>query len=160
MSKDKKVEVIFWSIAFPGFGQFLNGKLFKGAVLIALEFIVNVFSKLNAAIIPSFHGDIQTAISSTNYQWLMFYPCLYLFAIWDAYRDAGGGEASYSFLPYVFSAFIGTIGVVYSPTFNVNGNYFGPIWLPIIFLILGYIIGMIIRLIVLNWVRKHGQPSS
>ncbi|MFS0671563.1 hypothetical protein [Ornithinibacillus sp. 179-J 7C1 HS] len=155
MSKDRKLEVLLWSIALPGFGQFLNGKLFKGTVLILLEFIVNVKSRLNYAIIPSFHGDIHAAIASVEYQWLMFYPCIYLFAIWDAYRDAGGGEEPYAFIPFVFSAYIGTIGVVYSSTFNIYGLYLGVIWLPIIFLIVGFLIGKGIRVFLLNWIKRN-----
>ena len=68
----------------------------------------------------------------------MFYPCLYLFAIYDAYRDAGGVER-FSFLPFVISAYMGTIGVIYSP------YLLGPIWLPILFLILGTVIGMTLQ---------------
>ncbi|WP_436262603.1 hypothetical protein [Ornithinibacillus hominis] len=153
------MEVLFWSIALPGFGHYLNGKLFKGTVLIILEFLVNVQSGLNYAILPSFHGEIHEAISATNFQWLMFYPCIYLFAIWDAYRDAGGGNEPYAFIPFVFSAYIGTIGVVYSPTFNINGVYFGVIWLPIIFLILGFLIGKIIRFIILKQVNRKEKVS-
>lgn len=96
---------------------------------------------------------------ATNFQWLMFYPCIYLFAIWDAYRDAGGGKEPYSFIPFVFSAYIGTIGVVYSPTFNINGVYFGVIWLPIIFLILGFLIGKVIRFIILKRVNRKEKVS-
>jgi hypothetical protein len=51
----------------------------------------------------SFRGHIQSVVDRTNYQWLMFYPCLYMFAMWDGYKDAGGGKES-SFLPFVFSA--------------------------------------------------------
>ena len=155
MAQNRKAEVLFWSIALPGFGQYLNGKIFKGTVLILLEFVVNVKSGLNHAILPSFYGDIHEAISHVNFQWLMFYPCLYLFAMWDAYRDAGGGEAPYAFLPFVFSAFIGTIGVVYSPIFNINGIYFGVIFLPIIFLFLGFFIGKGIQVIVRNWHKRN-----
>jgi hypothetical protein len=150
MKKSRAAEVLFWSIALPGFGQYLNGKIFKGTVLIILEFIVNVKSGLNYAILPSFYGNIQESIAHTDFQWLMFYPCLYLFGMWDAYRDAGGGSEPFAFLPFVFAAFIGTVGVVYSPVFNINGIYFGVIWLPIIFLILGFFIGKIIRKIVLK----------
>ncbi|WP_047981530.1 hypothetical protein [Ornithinibacillus contaminans] len=159
MSRNKKAEVLFWSIALPGFGQFLNGQLFKGTVLVILEFIVNVKSRLNFAILPSFHGDIQAAISAVDFQWLMFYPCIYLFAIWDAYRDAGGNKEPYAFLPFVFSAYVGTIGVVYSPSFHIKGIYFGVIWLPIIFLVLGYLIGKVIRHLLLNWLKRDEQTN-
>lgn len=112
MSKQAPIEKLFWSIAFPGFGQLLNGKFFKGLVLVILEILINVQSNLNQIIVHSFHGDMTSAIGHTNYQWLMFYPCVYLFAIWDAYRDAGGGNSRYSFFPFVFSAYFGTIGVI------------------------------------------------
>jgi hypothetical protein len=79
-----KIEKLLWSIALPGFGQLLNHKYIKGILLITLEFLVNVLSNFNKAIILSFQGDILSAIKITNYQWLMFYPCLYFFAMWDA----------------------------------------------------------------------------
>lgn len=138
-------EKLFWGIAFPGFAQFLNGKIFKGTVLILLEFVINVQANMNQAIISSFHGDIRTAIAISDYQWLLFYPCVYLFAIWDGYRDAGGGKEPYSFLPFVFSAYFGTIGVIYSPSFAVMDVLFGPIWLGILGMISGVGIGFIVK---------------
>jgi hypothetical protein len=135
MARAKKIERILWSVALPGFAQFLNQKYFKGFVFIALEILINVKARLNQAIIFSFHGKIEKAIEITDYGWLMFYPCLYLFAIYDAYKDAGGDDP-FSFLPFVISAYMGTIGVIYSP------YYLGPIWLPILFLILGAAIGI------------------
>lgn len=35
-------ERLLWSIALPGFGQFLNKKYLKGIVFVFLEFLVNV----------------------------------------------------------------------------------------------------------------------
>ncbi len=99
------VEKLMWSIAFPGFGQYLNGKLFKGTFLLIIEILINVQANFNQIILFSFHGEIGNAINHANYQWLMFYPCLYFFSMWDAVKDAGGGKSHYSFLPYVFSAF-------------------------------------------------------
>lgn len=94
MTKGSHIEKILWDIALPGFGQLLNGSYFKGLVLIVLEFIINDMSNLNMAIIESFYGNINKAIQLTNYQWLMFYPCIYLYAIWDACKDAGGVKSS------------------------------------------------------------------
>jgi hypothetical protein len=139
----KRIETLLWNIAFPGFGQFLNGKIIKGTILIALEFWINVQANMNQAIVSSFHGDIQAAIQITDYQWLLFYPCVYLFAMWDAYKDAGGGVAPFSYLPFVFSAFLGTIGVIYSDVLNIRGIILGPIFLPILFLLLGVMLGNI-----------------
>jgi hypothetical protein len=150
MEKGKINEVLLWSIALPGFGQFLNRKYIKGIVLILLEFFINIKSHLNTVIISSFHGDIIQAITETNYQWLLFYPCVYLFGIWDAYRDAGGGKEPFSYLPFVFSAYLGTIGVIYSSTLRVMDILLGPIWLSILFLLLGYSIGSMIKYIILK----------
>ncbi|MBZ9536802.1 hypothetical protein KGR20_21825 [Cytobacillus oceanisediminis] len=145
-----KVEKLLWSIALPGFGQILNGKYLKGVLLIALEILVNVQANFNLAIIYSFHGEIKQAIEVTNYQWLMFYPCLYMFAIWDAYKDSGGGKSPFSFIPIVFAAYFITVGLIYSSTFKIFGVLMGPIWLPIIFLGIGLCVGLVIRGFLIN----------
>ncbi|WP_394218863.1 hypothetical protein [Halobacillus trueperi] len=144
--KSRKLEVLLWSIAFPGFGQLLNGKYIKGILLITLEILVNVMGNFNKIIILSFNFQIEEAIAATDYMWLMFYPCLYFFAIWDAYKDAGGGmDESFSYLPLVFSAYFVTIGLILSSEFTFFGYLIGPIWLPVIFLPVGLGIGIIIR---------------
>jgi hypothetical protein len=151
-------EVIFWSIALPGFGQFLNKAYLKGVVILFLEVLINANANLNTAIIASFLGDIPLAIAQTNYEWLMFYPCVYLFAIWDAYRDSGGGTLPFSFLTFVSSAFLGTIGIIYSTIFRIGNVLLGPIWLPIICLIVGAGVGFIIKnllLYILNLSRSN-----
>lgn len=147
---ETKTETLLWSIALPGFAQIVNGKLLKGIFFISLEFLINVQAHLNLVIIESFHGNMAKAIELTDYQWLMFYPCIYMFAIWDGYRDAGGGRTPFSFLPFVFAAFLSTIGVIYSPTLNIFGFLLGPIFSPIIFLLIGVIIGWIIKLYVVT----------
>jgi TM2 domain-containing membrane protein YozV len=69
------IEKLLWSIALPGFGQFLNGKLIKGIIIVFLEFLINVQANFKEVIISSFHGEIEKAIGQADYQWLMFYPC-------------------------------------------------------------------------------------
>jgi len=147
-------EVLLWSIALPGFGQFLNGKLIKGIVFVFLEFLINVNANFNVVIISSFHGEIEKAIAQTDYLWLMFYPCLYFFAMWDAYKDAGGGNNKYSYLPFVFCAFFVTVGCIYSSTFRIFGFLFGPIWLPILCVIPGIWIGLLLMKIIKKAIEK------
>lgn len=147
--KNKK-EALLWSIALPGFGQYLNGRLFKGTVLLLLELVINVQANFNEAIISSFHGEIEKAISQVDYQWLMFYPCLYFYAMWDAWKDAGGGKAKYSFLPFVFAAYFVTVGTIYSLTFQPFGILIGPIWLPMLCVIPGVICGLLIMKLLLK----------
>jgi hypothetical protein len=140
-------EKLLWSIALPGFGQILNGKLIKGILIIFLEILINLQANFNEVIILSFHGEIVSAIEQTNYKWLMFYPCLYFFAMWDAFKDAGGGKERYSFLPFVFGAYFVTVGLIYSSDLKLFGLLFGPIWLPMLFLIPGVGIGLLGKLI-------------
>ena len=141
-------EKLMWSIALPGFGQYLNGKYFKGTVLLILEFLINVQSNFNQVILLSFHGEISDAIKHADYQWLMFYPCLYFFSMWDAVKDVGGAKDPYSFLPYVFAAFFVTVGLIFSSNIMIFGVLLGPVWLPILFVFPGVIIGGIIKKVI------------
>jgi hypothetical protein len=122
------VEKALWSVAIPGFGQLLNRKYFKGLVLIILEFLINTYSHLNMVIILSFYGEMEKAIQHTNYNWLMYYPCVYSFSIWDAFKDGQKVESPLLFIPFVLSAYTGTVGVIYSTSFRINGVLIGPIF--------------------------------
>lgn len=146
----EKLEMLMWSVALPGFGQLLNRAYIKGLLLVGLEFLVNIMGNFNQIIILSFNGKIHEAVAETNYPWLMFYPCLYFFAIWDAYKDAEGESKPYAFLPFVFSAYFVTVGLIFSADLKLFGYLIGPVWLPILFLPIGLIVGGIIRWILLK----------
>ncbi len=158
MKKLSKLEAVFWSIALPGFSQLLAGQLWKGTLFVVLEFIINVYSHFNSAIMYSFMGEIDKAVHVLNYQWLMFYPCLYMFAMWDAYRSAMPEKEELSFLPFVFSAYFVTVGLMYSTKLKLFGIFLGPVFLPMIFVIPGVVTGLLIRWVILKW-RKHQVQS-
>ncbi|WP_373893879.1 hypothetical protein ACUL41_02990 [Virgibacillus natechei] len=145
MAKNEPLEKLLWSIALPGFGQLLNGMYLKGVVLVALEFFINVFGNINEVIISSFQGNIETAIGQADFLYIMFYPCMYFFAMWDAYKDAGGGIKPFSFLPFVFGAYFMTVGVIYSSVFTFFGIMPGPIWLPLLSIIPGVFTGLLLQ---------------
>ncbi len=75
----------------------------------------------------------------------MFYPCLYFFAMWDAYKDAGGGKSPFVFLPFVFSAYFVTVGTIYSSKLTLFGVLLGPIWFPILSIIPGLLVGLLLQ---------------
>lgn len=154
MRKLTKVEAVLWSVALPGFGQLLVGQYFKGALFIFLEFLVNVNGKFNSAIMLSFLWEIDRAIAVTNFQWLMFYPCLYMFAMWDSYRNAMPEDEKLTFLPFVFGAYFLTVALMYSPKLELFDILFGPVFLPMIFLPFGLLTGYIIRMIILRFSRS------
>lgn len=135
MARASRTEALLWSIALPGFGQLLNGKYVKGILLITLEFLINLKSHLNWVIITSFHGDLPT-IEQTNMEWLMFYPCVYMFGIWDAYKDGGDDLKPNASFPFAFGAFIGTIGVVFSK------DFLGAVWLGLLGIGVGVLVGI------------------
>lgn len=141
----------------PGFSQLLMGQLWKGTLFIALEFIINGYSHFNSAIMFSFMGEIDQAINVINFQWLMFYPCLYMFAMWDAYRSAMPEKEQFSFLPFVFSAYFVTVGLMYSTKLTLFGVLFGPVFLPMLFLIPGLLTGFLIRLLLLTAAKYRIQ---
>lgn len=146
----RNYEALLWSIAIPGFGQFINKKYFKGTLLILMEVVINVMSNFNYIIVRSFNGDISGAIEMTNYQWLMFYPCFYFYALWDAFRDANEKRGQYIYLPFVFCAYFVTVGLIYSERLIVFGILFGPVFLPMLFVIPGLIVGFVIRKIIME----------
>src|ERR1700730_7147616 len=115
MKNMSRLEAILWNIALPGFSQLLMGQYLKGILFVLLEFVINVNSHFNMAIMYSFLGEIEKSFSAANYEWLMFYPCVYMFALWDAYRFVMPKDEKFSFLPFVFGAYFITIGLMYSP---------------------------------------------
>ncbi|MFC7745904.1 hypothetical protein [Lentibacillus kimchii] len=155
-----KLEALLWSVALPGFGQLMNHSYLKGFVFIFLELLINVMGNFNEVIMLSFHGSIQEAIQQTNYAWLMFYPCIYFFAMWDAYKQAEGGSRPYAFIPFVFAAYFVTVGLIFSPHFELFGYLIGPMWLPMLGgLPLGLIIGGIIRWLLLKRMAKNWKDK-
>ncbi|KAB2337723.1 hypothetical protein F7731_06630 [Cytobacillus depressus] len=150
-----KLEAILWSIALPGFSQLLSGQLFKGTLFVLLEIVINVYSNFNLAIIYSFMGEINQAIEITNFQWLMFYPCLYMFAMWDSYRTAMDEKEELSFLPFVFSAYFITVGLMYSTKVTIFGILIGPVFFPMLFLIPGLFVGFLLRWLILSILKQR-----
>lgn len=155
MKKMTRLEAVLWSIAFPGFSQLLMKDYIKGILFISLEFMINVYSKFNSAIMFSFLGEIDKAHAIVNYQWLMFYPCVYMFAMWDAYRSAMPPEEKYSYLPFVFGAYFVTVGLMVSPKINIFMIHPGPVFLPMLFLIPGLLIGFFMKWLIKSRVIRR-----
>lgn len=116
-----------WSAAFPGFGQLYNRDYLPALVFIALEILVNMKSNLNLSIFYTFKGQLVSSSDAANTQWMLTYPCIYAFSIWQAYNtaldhnrrlEAKGAPrpAAASRLNGVFigAAMGGTLGVIWS----------------------------------------------
>jgi hypothetical protein len=149
------IEKLLWSIALPGFGQLLNQKYVKGIVFIFLECLINIQSNFNKAIISSFQGNMDASIDQVDLQWLMFYPCLYFFSMWDAVKDANRGQENSTllFLPFVFAAYFVTVGLIYSTKVSLFGIVLGPVFLPMLCVIPGVIIGLVLRKLITMFIK-------
>jgi len=149
----KPIMAIVWSIAFPGFGQIYNRQYLKALIFMLMEFIVNLFGHLNQSIIYSFFWEINRSQSELNYHWIMFYPCIYVIPMWDAYAVAymethSKTPSAMAAIPFTLGAMFATVGVIYGSRFVP-----GPIFLPIIMIILGAYIGVQIK----KWLMNKDQ---
>ncbi|MCU9612303.1 hypothetical protein OEV98_01840 [Caldibacillus lycopersici] len=154
MRKLSKLEAILWSIAFPGFPQLLVGAYIKGIFFMLLEFCINVQSQFNEAIRFSFLGEMDNAVKVINYEWLMFYPCIYMYVMWDSYCISEGDVGKYDFLPFVFGAYFLTVGTMYGSKANFLGIYPGPVFFPMIILPLGLFVGFILKKVFVNFQER------
>lgn len=75
-----------------------------------------------------------------------------LFAMWDAFKDAGGGQASFAYLPFVSCAYFVTVGLMLSSKIKIFGYMIGPVWLPMLFVVPGLVFGFFVRF-VLNYMN-------
>ncbi|WP_245997955.1 hypothetical protein [Aquisalibacillus elongatus] len=142
---------------FPGFGQLLNGQIIKGIALVILVIIVNMKSKLNQVIFHSFNWKIEQAILIADYQWLMFFPCIYMYSLWDGFKDARGEVGFLYYFPFVVSAYFITVGLIFSSKLTVLGFLLGPVFLPLLFAIIGFIVGIGLRGVA---IRMHEYYDS
>jgi len=144
---------VLWSICIPGFGQFYNRDFLVGLTLLFLEFLINVNANLNLAIFYSFRGSFPQVYQVSNIQWLLFYPCVYAFAAWQAYNkaieinnnlnDDSNEPNRRTRLNGFFAGFAmgGTLGVIY------NGSI-GYVFSGILGGFLGAVTGSIIEVII------------
>ena len=80
--------VVFWSIAFSGFGHIFLGKYFRGFILLTGEIYLNAMSHLNLAIYYSLAGKYDSAKAILDSGWFILYILVYTYAIYDSYREA------------------------------------------------------------------------
>ena len=132
-----------------------------GLTLLFLEFLINVNANLNLAIYHSFRGSFPQVYQVSNIQWVLFYPCVYAFAVWQAYNKAfeinnnlnkdNNEPNRRTRLNGFFIGFVmgGTLGVIY------NGSI-GYVFSGILGGFLGAVIGSIIEGMITKETDKGG----
>lgn len=76
----------WWSAALPGLGHIHLGHYLKGLLLMSGEIVLNYLSHLNLAIVYSMTGRFESVHDVINYNWLLLYCAIFVFAVWDSYR--------------------------------------------------------------------------
>lgn len=77
-----------WSALLTGFGHIYNNKTFKALILLGWTVAIIYFANLSDAIVYTLLGNFDQARQIIDYQWVLFFPSVYIFAIWDSYNDA------------------------------------------------------------------------
>ncbi|ABZ83035.1 conserved hypothetical protein [Heliomicrobium modesticaldum Ice1] len=77
-----------WSALFVGFGHIYNMKTVKGVILSLWLVTIIYLSHFPQAVIYTFTGRMEAIGNLLDYHWLMFFPSIYVFGIWDSYNDA------------------------------------------------------------------------
>lgn len=79
--------MLWWSAAFPGFGQYFHNQYLRATLLTLSEIATNTLAHVNEAIVYSFCGNIEMAKSIIQPRWVFGYLIIYLYTMWDSYRS-------------------------------------------------------------------------
>ncbi|MGV3465618.1 MAG: hypothetical protein ACO1OT_10030 [Heyndrickxia sp.] len=116
----------FFSMLMPGFGQVYNRQFVKGVFFIVIELLENIFGRINKAIQLDFNGMHQEALNIVSYDYMLFYPGFYVYAVWDAWFYAkAGADKAITAIPFLIAGILGEIFAIFSsklavPTLTVG----------------------------------------
>lgn len=77
----------FWALALGGAGHFHNMQLFKGLVLMMWHVAIWLQSGMSQAVALTLLGRTQEIPQVINVEWLLFWPSIHMFNIWNAWVD-------------------------------------------------------------------------
>lgn len=78
---------VFFSFILGGMGQIYNCQYVKGFILLFWVFIINYYSQFNHLLVKTLTGK-EIFLQQIDWQWLLFYPSIIVFCIWDSYVGA------------------------------------------------------------------------
>lgn len=85
LDKRNPVMAVVWSFFVPGLGQLYIHRIVASFFVIIWTVVFFYYSHGLEAISLLFLGEIEKAIAVVNPEWLLFFPSLYGFGIYDAY---------------------------------------------------------------------------
>lgn len=76
-----------WSAVAPGLGHLYCDRRVKAFILTGWYLAVTLNANLVLSVFHLIQGDFETARQLVDFQWLLFWPSIYIFGIVDAYQD-------------------------------------------------------------------------
>ncbi len=80
----------FWAAALGGAGHFHNMQLVKGIMLMSWHLAIWLNSGMSKAVFYTLIGRTDLIAEVINYQWLLFWPSVHMFNVWNAWVDCIG----------------------------------------------------------------------
>ncbi|HYG58438.1 MAG TPA: hypothetical protein VD902_10295 [Symbiobacteriaceae bacterium] len=78
---------LFLSLLLGGGGHFYNFSLVKAVMLMGWHLAIWLNSGMNQAIVAMAKGNWEQVHQVLDYQWLLFFPSIHVFNMWNAYSD-------------------------------------------------------------------------
>ncbi|WP_010096085.1 hypothetical protein [Ornithinibacillus scapharcae] len=85
LDKKKPLLGLFWSFVTPGLGQLYGGSTVVGAFMLAWWVFICYKAVAIRTWLYSFLGDFDRAVVMVDWQWFLFIPSIFAFAIYQAY---------------------------------------------------------------------------
>ncbi|WP_421382901.1 hypothetical protein ACOJQI_01615 [Bacillus salacetis] len=95
LDKKKPWIGMVWSFLSPGLGQLYSGSTVVGTFILAWWIYVTYKAGAISAWLHSFLGDFDSAIMAVDWQWFLFLPSMYGFAIYQAYASVNQNNTLY-----------------------------------------------------------------
>lgn len=87
LDKRNPILSVIWSLFMPGLGQLYIHRILTAAFVVVWGVVFFYFSHTLEAASLLFLGEIKQATSKLDPEWLLFFPSLYGFAIYDSYSN-------------------------------------------------------------------------
>lgn len=86
---------LVWSAFTPGLGQVYAGSMIAGGFLLAWWIFICYKANAVRALFCSFLGDFSSVTAIVDWQWFLFLPSMYAFAIYQAYTAVNENNTLY-----------------------------------------------------------------
>lgn len=95
LEKKSPLSGMFWSVLSPGLGQLYSGSTVVGTFVLAWWIYVCYQAEFVRTWLHSFLGDFEAAAAMVDWQWFLFIPSMYAFAIYQAYTSVNENNILY-----------------------------------------------------------------